>query len=115
MDSRLRGNDKERSIATQSWVPVILTKRSPSFPPTRESTGHHSDPHWGSLLESTEHSMPGPIFSGASNKPQNSPFLDVSAVSFLRPASSPLNDYQSSDEPYLAPAYSVEYLSLNRK
>ena len=62
MDSRLRGNDKEISITTQSWVPVIPAKRSPSFPWRRESIGHHSDPHWGSFLESTESSMPGSIF-----------------------------------------------------
>ncbi len=37
MDSRLRGNDKERSITTQSWVLAILAKRSPSFPRRRES------------------------------------------------------------------------------
>ena len=66
MDSRLHGNDKERSITTQSWVSAILAKRSPSFPRRRESIGHHSDPHWGSFLESTESSMPESIFSGAS-------------------------------------------------
>ena len=32
MDSRLRGNDKERSITTQLWVPVILAKCSSPFP-----------------------------------------------------------------------------------
>ena len=62
MDSRLRGNDKEISTTTQSWVPVIPAKRSPSFPRRRESIGHHSDPHWGSFLESTESSMSGSIF-----------------------------------------------------
>ena len=39
-----------------------------SFPRRRESIGHHSDPRWGSFLESTEPSMPGSIFSGASNE-----------------------------------------------
>ena len=43
MDSRLRGNDKERSITTQSWVPVILAKRSPSFPRRRESIKAHPE------------------------------------------------------------------------
>ena len=36
MDSRLRGNDKERSITTQSWVPAIPAKvfhaKVPPFP-----------------------------------------------------------------------------------
>ena len=41
MDSRLRGNDKERSITTQSWVLAILAKRSPSFPRRRESIKAH--------------------------------------------------------------------------
>ena len=33
-----------------------------SFPRRRKSIGHHSDPRWGSFLESTEPSMPGSIF-----------------------------------------------------
>ena len=43
MDSRLRGNDKERSITTQSWVSVILAKYSPSFPRRRESIKTHPE------------------------------------------------------------------------
>ena len=70
MDSRLRGNDKEISITTQSWVSVILEKRSPSFPRRRESIGHHSDPHRGSFLELTEPSMSGSIFQAHLNSPR---------------------------------------------
>ncbi len=43
MDSRLRGNDKERSLTTQSWVLAILAKRSPSFPRRRESIKTHPE------------------------------------------------------------------------
>ena len=41
---------------------AISAKRSLSFPRRRESTGHYSDPHWGSFLESTESSMPAHFF-----------------------------------------------------
>ena len=68
MDSRLCGND-----AVLSWRMSTATMDSrlrrppPSFPRRRESIGHHGDPHGGAFLESTESSMPGSIFSGASN------------------------------------------------
>ena len=58
------------------WIPAfagmagthdcVVIDLSLSFPRRRESIGHHSDPHRGSFLESTESSMPGSIFSGAS-------------------------------------------------
>ena len=63
MDSRLRGNDGERFARTHDYV---VSDLSLSFPRRRESIGHYSDPHWGSFLESTESSMLGSIFSGAS-------------------------------------------------
>ena len=66
MDSRLRWNDKERSITTQLWVPVILTKCS--APRHSREGGNPSGItviHGGSFLESTESSMPGVIFLGA--------------------------------------------------
>ena len=49
-------------IGTYDCVVIDL---SLSFPRRRESIGHHSDPHWGSLLESIESFMLGSIFSGA--------------------------------------------------
>ncbi len=62
------------------WIPACagMTKKDqsprchgfPSFsqnvPRHSREGGNHSDPHWGSFLESTESSMPGSIFSGAS-------------------------------------------------
>ena len=44
----------------------VVIDLSSSFPRRRESIGHHTDPHWGSFLESTESFMLGSIFSGAS-------------------------------------------------
>ena len=54
------------------WIPAfagmagthdcVVIDLSLSFPRRRESIGHHR----GSFLESTESSMPGSIFSGAS-------------------------------------------------
>ena len=38
--------------------PPFPQRSPPSFPRRRESIGYHSDPHWGSFLESTESSMP---------------------------------------------------------
>ena len=63
MDSRLRGNDGERFARPHDYV---VSDLSLSFLRRWKSIGHHSDPHWGSFLESTESSMPGSIFSGAS-------------------------------------------------
>ena len=56
MDSHLRGNNKERSITTQSWVPVIPAKHSPSFPWRRESIDAHQswntrDLHHGQQIQ----------------------------------------------------------------
>ena len=69
MDSRLRGNDGERFARMARTHDYVVSDLSLSFPRRRESIGHHSDPHWGSFLESTESFMPGPIFSGASIYP----------------------------------------------
>ena len=44
----------------------VVSDLSLPFQRRRESIGHHSDPHWGSFLESTESFMLGSIFSGAS-------------------------------------------------
>ena len=66
MDSRLRGNDGERFARMTKTHNCAVIDLSLSFPRRRESIGHHSDPHWGSILESTESSVPGSIFSGAS-------------------------------------------------
>ena len=66
MDSRLRGNDGERFAKMTGTHDCVVIDLSLSFPRRRESIGHHSDPHWSSLLESTESSMPVSIFSGAS-------------------------------------------------
>ena len=68
IDSRLRGNDGERFARMARTHDYAVIDLSLSFPRRRESIGHHSDPHWGSFLESTESSMPGSIFSGASNQ-----------------------------------------------
>ena len=51
---------------SRKTLPVILAKHSSSFPRRRESIGHHSDPHGGFFLESTESFMPEPISSGTS-------------------------------------------------
>ena len=66
MDSRLRGNDGERFARMAGTHDCVVIDLSLSFPRRRESIGYHGDLHWGSLLESTESSMPRPIFSGAS-------------------------------------------------
>ena len=67
MDSRLRGNDGERFARMARTHDYVVIDLSLSFlPRRRESIEHHSDPHWGSFLESTESFMPGSIFSGAS-------------------------------------------------
>ena len=47
---------------SRKTLPAIPAKHSPSFPRRQESIEHHSDPHWGSLLESTESSMPAHFF-----------------------------------------------------
>ena len=62
MDSRLRGNDGERFARMARTHDYVVSDLSLSFPRRRESIGHHSDPHWGSFLESTESFMPGSIF-----------------------------------------------------
>ena len=66
MDSRLRGNGGERFARMARTHDYVVSDLSLSFPRRRESIGHHGGPHWGSFLESTESSMPGSIFSGAS-------------------------------------------------
>ena len=66
MDSRLRGNDGERFARMARTHDYVVSDLSLSFPRRRESIEHHSDPHWGSFLESTESFMPRPIFPGAS-------------------------------------------------
>ena len=68
MDSRLRGNDGERFARMMGTHDCVVSDLSLPFQRRRESIGHHSDPHWGSFLESIESSMPGSIFSGASMK-----------------------------------------------
>ena len=63
MDSRLRGNDGERFARMARTHDYVVIDLSLSFlPRRRESIEHHSDPHWGSFLESTESFMPGSIF-----------------------------------------------------
>ena len=64
MDSRLRGNDGERFAIMARTHDYVVSDLSLSFSRRRESIGYHSDPHWGSFLESTESFMPGSIFSG---------------------------------------------------
>ena len=63
MDSRLRGNDGERCARMVRTHDYVVIDISLSFPRRWEFIGHHSDPHCGSFLESTESFMPGPIFS----------------------------------------------------
>ena len=77
MKQKTAQNTSRRPIQEPLWIPSFaeMTKKYqsplshgfPLFPRRRESIGHHSDPHWGSFLESTESSMSGPIFQAHLN------------------------------------------------